>query len=249
MKKNNIQYEIIYGIHPIQEFLHAKKRKMYELYIDETREKNVTSILKNIPSYTTVRFVKKGFLDNMANYEEHQGIVASVSPIQFQKELFNAAPHEIILFCDSIQDTKNLGALLRSAYCTGITKVIVTTKNSAPISSHTFKASAGLAEYLQIHRTDNPVDTMQELKKKGFTILLAAAGGQPIEKYDITYPLVIVIGNEHTGIQKKLFEYGTIVSLSQNRSDISYNASVAGGILLYTIKYFSLKTEVSITTS
>lgn len=237
MEKNNLNMQFIYGIHPVKECINAKKRKIYELYIDENRQKEINIIIKNIPPYTKISFVKKNILNKMAHCEEHQGIVAFVSPFHFKKNIFQFHQDNIILFCDSIQDTKNLGGLLRSAYCTGIKKTIITIKNSAPVSAATLKSSAGLAEYLEIFQSKNAVQTISELKNSGYSIFLTSPNGLPIEKVNLIPPIVIIIGNEHSGIQKQLFHYGSAISLSQINQNISYNASVAGGIILYNIMY------------
>jgi tRNA G18 (ribose-2'-O)-methylase SpoU len=42
-----------------------------------------------------------------------------------------------------------------------------------------------------------------------------------------------VIGNEETGVSKEMLRSGTRVLLPQRRADISYNASVAAGILMF----------------
>jgi tRNA G18 (ribose-2'-O)-methylase SpoU len=44
-----------------------------------------------------------------------------------------------------------------------------------------------------------------------------------------------VIGNEATGISKPVLALGTPVMLAQKTPDISYNASVAAGILLFLV--------------
>jgi tRNA G18 (ribose-2'-O)-methylase SpoU len=44
-----------------------------------------------------------------------------------------------------------------------------------------------------------------------------------------------VIGNEAVGISKPLRKFGTPVTLPQKTADVSYNASVAAGILLFMI--------------
>lgn len=244
MKQKETSYEIIYGIHAIQECIYAKKRKIYKLYVDSNKQNTMHNILSQVQSYTAVSLVKKNFLDQISHFEEHQGIIAYVAPFIYQKELFSYEKNSIILFCDSIQDTKNLGGLLRSAYCTGITKIILTIKNSAPLSAATSKSSAGLLEHLQIYKSNNAIDTISQLKSLGYHIFLAAANGNNIDEIgQIPKPIVIVIGNEHTGIQKKLFEFGTIISLKQCRSDISYNASVAGGILLYHIQFININSN------
>ena len=50
------------------------------------------------------------------------------------------------MLLDGIQDPRNLGAIIRSASCTGVTGIIVCGKNSAPLNAAALKASAGLAE-------------------------------------------------------------------------------------------------------
>ena len=46
---------------------------------------------------------------------------------------------------------------------------------------------------------------------------------------------MLVIGNEESGISNDIAKQGTKILLPQRRADISYNASVAAGILMYTI--------------
>jgi tRNA G18 (ribose-2'-O)-methylase SpoU len=52
-------------------------------------------------------------------------------------------------------------------------------------------------------------------------------------------PLCLVIGNEATGISRNLLSFGQEVTLPQRTTDISYNASVAAGILLFLIGHKS----------
>ena len=48
-------------------------------------------------------------------------------------------------------------------------------------------------------------------------------------------PLCIVIGSEGEGVSKNMLSVGKNITLPQKTSDISYNASVAAGILLFLI--------------
>jgi 23S rRNA (guanosine2251-2'-O)-methyltransferase len=230
----NTQLSIVYGIHPIIEIIRAKKRKIYELYIDKTKNKEIQAILKLIPSYTKIFYYDKKKLTSISNSIDHQSIVALVSPFIYQKTFFKSN-QQVILFCDSIQDTKNLGALLRSAYCTNILSIVVTDDSSTDITASVLKSSAGLAEHLSIYKTKNLKLALDEAKKNGYFIYLAAANGNPINEISLITPCVIVIGNEQKGISSELFKYGQIMSLKQKEIDTSYNASVAGGIILYNI--------------
>ena len=49
--------------------------------------------------------------------------------------------------------------------------------------------------------------------------------------------LCLVIGNEAVGISKNVLPFGKEISIPQRSKDISYNASVAAGILLFVISY------------
>jgi 23S rRNA (guanosine2251-2'-O)-methyltransferase len=230
----NSQMDLVYGVHPIIEILRAKKRKIYNLFIDKSRQKNISEIIKQLASYTKIVYCDKKKLDILCNSSDHQSIAAYVSPFLYQKNFFKPELFPVLLFCDSIQDTRNLGALLRSAYCTNILGVVITEDSSVDITASTFKSSAGLAEHISIYKSRNMKLALEEATKSGYLIYLAAPNGVPIEKIKIAGPCGIVIGNEHLGIDPSLYKFGNIISLKQKESCISYNASVAGGILLYT---------------
>ncbi len=232
MKNNSI--DLIYGIHPILELIRGKKRKIYTVFIDKSRTKDISSIIKQLPQYTKITYCNKKEIDLLCNSSDHQSIAAHVTPFIYQKKFFNPLQFPILLFCDSIQDTKNLGALLRSAYCTNILGIVITEEYSANITASTFKSSAGLAEHLSIYKTKNMKCALEEAKSHGYTIYLSAANGTPIDLINnINTPCVIVIGNEHSGINNSLYKFGTVISIRQKENIISYNASVAGGIILY----------------
>lgn len=233
MKQNNL--DTVYGVHPIIEIIQAKKRKIYELFIAKKDSPELSSILRQIPSYTKITYCDKKKIEYLAQTEDHQSIAAFVSPFIYKKEFFNPLLSPMIVLFDSVQDTKNFGALLRSCYCTNICNVIIPEKAAVDITGAVLKSSAGLAEYISLHKAKSSLGALQEAKKKGYTIYLAAANGQSIEQIIFQTPCCLVIGNEHSGIEKKLFPFGEIVSLKQKNQHISYNASVAGGILLYHI--------------
>jgi 23S rRNA (guanosine2251-2'-O)-methyltransferase len=233
MQKNKV--DLIYGIHPIVELLRAKKRKIYDLFVDKSRQKNISEIIHQLPSYTKVFYCDKKKLDLLCGSPDHQSVAAYVSPFLYQKNFFKSTQFPVLLFCDSIQDTKNLGALFRSAYCTNILGVVITEEASVGITASVFKSSAGLAEHIFIYKSKNIKLALEEAVKNGYVVYLAAANGLSLDKVKIVSPCVIVIGNEHVGIDSGLYKFGTVISLRQKENCISYNASVAGGILLYNI--------------
>lgn len=234
--KTDKTQEIIFGIHPIVELLKAKRRKIYAIYTTKPEPKAWAEISKLLPNYTTIKYVNKDALSKLANNTDHQGVVALASPFVIRKKFFNPEKEKFIVMLDGIQDQRNLGAILRSAYCTGAQGVILTQKNSASINAVAIKSSAGLAEYLDIYQSATAKHAITELKELGYNIFLSAIGSKS-NALDLQFklPLCIVIGGEGTGISSNILNSGTIVTLPQKNSDISYNASVAAGVLLFLI--------------
>lgn len=228
--------ELIYGIHPIIEVLKAKRRKLISVYTTKPAPQAFEDIQKLWPKYpVAIQYVKREVLDNMVGTSEHQGFVGWVQAFGYRKQFFNAKKHQFLLMLDGIQDPRNLGAILRSAYCTGVSGVIIVKKGGVPLTATAIKASAGLSEHLEIFIAQSAVGAVQELKDAGYGIYLAAFGGKDATVQEYSSSLCIVIGGEGYGISKTILNSGIQVTLPQRSVDISYNASVAAGIMLFLI--------------
>lgn len=228
--------ELIYGVHPLIELLKAKKRKLISVYTTRPEPKAWALVKAVWPKYqVAIQYVERDILTRMAGTTEHQGIVAWVQEYKFRKAFFNPEKQPFLVMLDGVQDTRNVGAILRSAYCTNASGVIMITRDAAPLNGSSIKASAGLAEHLEIYLSPSPQAAIAELKKAGYTIYLAMFKGENAAHVVYKEPLCMVIGSEFTGISKDIMKDGIPVTLPQKTADISYNASVAAGILLFLI--------------
>jgi 23S rRNA (guanosine2251-2'-O)-methyltransferase len=234
-KKSKAPGELIYGIHPLIEVLKAKRRKVISIYTTRPTPKAWNKIEELLPERTPIQYVNRDVLTNMAKTADHQGVVAWVQLFPFRSKAFDPVKHPFLVLLDGIQDPRNVGAILRSAYCTGATGVILSQKFAAPLNAAALKASAGLAEHLEIMVAQSAPSAVQNLKAAGYNLYLAAFGGK--NALDVAYqtPLCLVIGSEGEGILPSILKMGTQITLPQKTSDISYNASVAAGILLFLI--------------
>ncbi len=232
----NVKGVLVYGIHPVLEILRARRRKVISIYTTKPTPKQWQLIEQQMPRYpVAIQYVARDVLHRMAQTTEHQGVVAWVQEFPFRKKPFEPKKNPFLVVLDNIQDPRNLGAILRSAYCTGVSGVVITTRQSAPLSAVAMKASAGLAEHLEIQLVSSAQNVLKELRDAGYKIYLAALQGENALTISYDMPLCVVVGNEAIGIEKQLLKYGTIVTLPQKEADISYNASVAAGVLLFTI--------------
>ncbi len=228
--------EIIYGIHPIVELLKAKKRKLHIIYTTKPTPKAWQQIESLLPKGIQIQYVSRDVLTKMAGTADHQGVLGYASPFVYRKKFFEITKQKLLLMLDGIQDVRNMGAIIRSAYCTGFEGIIIVQKTGAPLNAAAIKASAGLAEHMEMYQAPSAVSAMQELAKSGYQSYLAVLqNGADATKITYKQPLCLVIGSEGTGISRDILKSGTLITLPQRTPDISYNASVAAGILLFII--------------
>ena len=152
--------------------------------------------------------------------------------------------YPLLLVLDSIQDTHNLGAILRTAECSEVHGIIVTKHNSAPLNETVVKTSAGATEFLKICPVNNLSNTLKELKDNGFWIIGSSLDKSPdgsaqsniYSQIDYKIPLALVVGNEEKGIRRLTANNCDILVNIPMRGKIqSLNVSVATGILLFEI--------------
>jgi 23S rRNA (guanosine2251-2'-O)-methyltransferase len=231
------QTELVYGFHPIIEILKAKKRKIMAIYTTRPEPKAWKFIKDRLPVYPiTTNYVSRDVLTRMAGTTDHQGIVAYAAPFILRKKPFlpDASPKIILL--DGIQDPRNVGAIIRSAHCTGMNGIILCAKNASPITPTVLKSSAGLAEHCEIKIATSAKTAVQELKAAGYNIFLTVLDkGTDATTVAFTSPLCLVIGSEEVGISSDIATSGVRVTLPQKTEDISYNASVAAGIFMFLV--------------
>ena len=171
-----------------------------------------------------------------------QGVVArktSQKYFSFQEIISSSKEkkYPCILILDSIQDTHNLGAILRTAECAGVDGVIITKYKSAPINETVVKTSAGATEHLKICFVDNLVNAIKELKANKFWIFGSSLiNAKDYNSLDYKVPAAIIVGNEEKGIRKLVAENcDFLVKIPMMGKIQSLNVSVSTGILLFEI--------------
>lgn len=171
-----------------------------------------------------------------------QGVAASKSEQKFYNlyEIINdskKSQYPLLLILDSIQDTHNVGAILRTAECSGVDGIIITKHNSAPISETVVKTSAGASEHVKIAQVNNLAQTIDELKQNGFWIVGSyLEGAKDYTTVDYKIPIALIVGNEEKGIRKLTADKcDHLVRIPMKGKIQSLNVSVATGVLLFEI--------------
>ena len=179
-------------------------------------------------------------LDQMSLTHAHQGIIAQTAAHAYAsvEDMLALADERgeppFLIVADELNDPHNLGAILRTAECTGAHGVIIPKRRSAGLSYTVGKASAGALEYVPVARVSNLAAALEDLKKRGLWIYGADMEGTPWCEAELTGPAALVIGSEGAGIGRLVKEKcDVILSLPMRGKINSLNASVAAGVLMY----------------
>ena len=191
----------------------------------------------------TVKQVKRNVLDSISNGIPHQGVAAvvgakescSVDDILDYAKSKNEPP--FIIIADGIEDPHNLGAIIRTAECTGAHGVIIPKRRSVGLTAAVDKSSAGALEYVLVAKVSNIGATIDDLKDSGVWIYGADMNGDKWTEQNLHGSVALVIGSEGDGISKLVKEKcDFILSLPMAGKINSLNASVAAGILMYEVR-------------
>lgn len=177
------------------------------------------------------------------NTKNHQGAVAAISPIGFYTLEEVLTPKDespvkhIFLLLDGITDTRNLGAIIRTASATGVTAIILPQTGSARITADTIKTSAGAIFSVPLVKVDHLKDAIYRLKAENiYTIGLSEKATQTLYTTDVSGSIAVVMGSEEKGIAKGTRSIlDQTVQLPMMGSIASLNVSVACGAVLYEI--------------
>jgi len=229
--------EKIIGINPVIEVLKSDKNiEKLEVYKKIKKE-----TIKEILNLASRRNIKIFYTDRRT--ENSQGVTALVSEFDYYMDLSDflgkvlAKDKSIVVILDQIQDPRNFGAIIRSAEVFKVDLIIIPERNSVRINETVVKTSTGAIEYVNISKVTNLSDTINKLKKLGYWVY-GAAGEANINYNEEDYPnkVVLVLGNEGSGIRKKVREHcDKLIKIPMYGQINSLNVSVASGILLSRI--------------
>lgn len=178
---------------------------------------------------------------NRVTMKNHQGVIALLSPVEYQK-LENLVPlfyeegrNPLIVVLDGLTDTRNFGAIGRTAACAGVDAIVIPERNSVTVTPDAVKTSAGGLFHVPVCREKDTLSAVRFLKDNGYHIVGATEkGASNYSKADYTVPVAIVMGSEDTGISDSVIracdELAAIPIIGKIES---LNVSVAAGVMIY----------------
>jgi len=232
------------GRNPVMELLKSDKQvdKLYVLKGD--LKGSINKIMGKAKDMgIVIQQVDKNKLDSMADGNAHQGVVALVTGFEYSEvkdmvqlaKTRNESPFLLVL--DGIEDTHNLGAIIRTAECAGVHGVVIPKRRAAMVNQTVYKSSAGAVEHMMVAQVGNISQTIDDLKKEGLWIYGADMDGEnEYFKTELKGAIALVIGNEGKGLSRLVKEKcDVLVKIPMTGKVGSLNASNAASILIYEV--------------
>jgi len=238
------KHDLLFGIHSIEAVLNNEPERILEIFAlkgrDDERMNQVISLARR--HGISVSFVAKNKLEDRADGESHQGIIANARAAKVKTEadlddILNNTDQPFLLILDGVTDPHNLGACIRSADAAGVHAVIVPKDNAASLTPVVRKVACGAAETMPLIQVTNLARTMREIQERGIWIYgTAGEASQPLYETTMTGPVAIVMGAEGSGMRRLTREHcDYLVSLPMAGSVSSLNVSVTTGICLFEV--------------
>ena len=190
---------------------------------------------------TVIVEIEKEKINQMAQTENAQGVIAIVPPFDYceVEDILNEAKSKkekaFILILDGIEDPHNLGSIIRTAETAGVHGIIIPKRRAAAVNSTVVKTSAGATSFMKVARVNNINDTIKYLQEND--VWIYGTDMETDKMYydeDLTGNIAIVIGSEGFGMNKLVKENcDFLIKIPMKGKITSLNASVSAGIVMY----------------
>lgn len=234
---------MIFGIRAVMEAIEAGKeidRIVMRRDLQGELAKELLEMLRGsdiyvqkVPAERLNRFTRKN----------HQGVVALLSAISYQKIedivpfLYENGKDPFIVLLDGVTDVRNFGAIARTCEVAGVDAIVIPERGSVSVNADAVKTSAGALMTIPVCKEKSLTETIKFLKNSGVQIVSATE--QAAKNYtDVAYegPVAIIMGSEDTGISNDNLKISdSLVKIPQFGTIGSLNVSVAAGVLIYEV--------------
>lgn len=240
--------EFVYGKNSVEAVIREGERSINKVFIlnSSKNDPKFSKIIRmaNDDKIPLSIVPKEKFNNILQENVNHQGVIASVSPVNFIDIydvidiLKNATHKPLIIVLDGVEDPQNVGSIIRSAEVLGADAVIIPKRRAASITGTVAKASSGAIEFIPIARVTNVTDTLNQLKEAGGWVVGAEYTEKSRMVYDVDFnmPCVLVVGSEGKGISPRVKKACDIlVKIPQFGKINSLNVANALSILVYEV--------------
>ena len=235
MEKTTSKQQTVYGLRPVMEAIGSGtqvERVLIQNGLNSSLMSELRALIKehDVPfQYVPVEKLNKMTTGN------HQGVVALLAAITYRSFMEVAETARLVVLLDHITDVRNMGAIARTAECTGVDAIVVPDRGSAALNEDAIKTSSGALLRLPVCREQNFKTVVNLAKQYGMQVVAATEkGAVHYREVDFTQPTLLIMGNEEHGISPELLKMSDVRAKLPIVGEVaSLNVSVASGVMMY----------------
>ena len=238
----NAQSDYCWGRNPVLSLLTDDPSKCMKVLLARTAKGSSVDRITDICRAAGIPYtlVEKRVLDSMTDGGNHQGAVASMSPVALLElgEALELAPRDrpaMAVIMDHVEDPRNMGAMIRSAEAAGAVFAAFPLRRGALPAGTVAKTSAGASLRLPLAAIGNVGNAVRDIKEAGFWVI-GLNERAPGTIYDSPLPekCAFVVGSEATGISRTAAgACDEMMSIPTKAGSGSLNASVALSVCMF----------------
>ena len=174
-------------------------------------------------------------INRLSDRESHQGALLEVEHSFDSKNFdWSFGKSSVVLVLDRIQDPKNLGAIIRTAWLMGVSAIFVSRRQSAGFTASVMKSASGGFEHVSIFIEKSLAPILQKLKQLNFWLYgLDSLSKKSLWSASLEGRQAFVLGSEGSGLKNSLKKQcDELLRIPQKDSSASYNVSVSAAIVL-----------------
>jgi len=236
----------IYGLIPVLEALRSGSQQLDQITIAEgarhQRLRELIDLAKQ--ARIPVHRAPRAFLDRVLPGVTHQGVIARAASGKYADagELLERLGRQVregnaplALGIDAVEDPRNLGAIIRTAECAGVSAIFIPERRAASLTATVAKAAAGALAYVSVARVTNLAQLIEQFKQRNIWVVGAAGEGtMDYTSWNWTTPTALFVGGEGEGLHRLVRERcDALVRIPLLGHIESLNVSVASGVILY----------------
>ncbi|MEI8075540.1 MAG: 23S rRNA (guanosine(2251)-2'-O)-methyltransferase RlmB [Bacteroidota bacterium] len=235
------QDKLIIGRQPLIEAINAGKaidKILFQINVEGDSIGAIRHLAKekNIP----IQVVPIEKLNSLSR-ANHQGVMAFVASVIYM-DLQQVIDHVVasgevplLVMLDGVTDVRNIGAIARSAVCTGAHAIIIPDKGVGALNEEAMKSSAGALELIHICRVNSLLKAVDTLHLNGIQVFTSEMRAEKnVADLVLNEPCCLIMGDEGKGVQPYIAKAADqFFKIPMAGKFDSYNVSVATGIILY----------------
>ncbi|WP_238915980.1 RNA methyltransferase [Clostridium sp. YIM B02555] len=229
--RNKTSKYIIEGFRLVQEAFKAKVHVDYLIVAEDAVNKIDEFLGEYINEEIKIYKIAANLFKELISTENPQGILAVIN---MNARILNS-DGDFYLLCDKLQDPGNLGTIIRTAHAAGVQGIILTKGTVDIYNEKTIRSTMGSIFYIPIHYDDENFSLVNELKEKGFNLVVTSLDtDKNFFQADLRGKVLLTVGNEGNGVSSEVLDMAaTKVKIPMPGNAESLNVAIAASVIMY----------------